>query len=214
MRTAPEWDLIIRTAQRYRQRKSWAWVVPLDRVPHFASERKLLENARLALRPEEREAVLPILDTLGTALSQLDQLLLRIGVTKLPHTVTHGDLVLGNLLFDRRTITVMDLDCYSYEPRAADFARTVSHWRRKLTELEMRTLVKVFQSRAHLAPEELECLPLLIAAYELYYAVLHVLLMLEMEAPADRIKMLTSVEEEARAVTRYHKDRGHLMALL
>ncbi len=153
VRTAPEWDIITRCAKRFRQRKSWAWVVPLDRVPRFASERKVMENARLELRPEEREAVLPILENLGAALSQLEQLLLRMGIPSLPHTATHGDFVLGNVLFNGRTMTVMDLDCYAYEPRAADFARTLSHWRRKSSELELQTLGKVFQSRAHLAPK-------------------------------------------------------------
>lgn len=213
VRTAPEWELIARTAKRYRQRKSWAWAVPLDRVPHFAAERKVLEKARLELRPEEKETVPPALDGLGSALAQLEQLLARAGVAKLPHTVTHGDFVLTNTLLDGRSATVLDLDCYSYEPRAADFARSVSHCMRRVPEAELRALARAFQSRARLAPEEMECVPLLIAAYELYYAVMHVLLMLEEEGP-DRAKMLAAIQEEAEAITRYHKERDRLTRLM
>jgi len=214
IRAVPEWDLILRTAPRYRQRKSWAWAVPLDRVPQFAAEQLITGSARTALRPADKDAVLPVLDSVETAFSPLQELFTRQHIAQRPPTFTHGDFVATNLLIQEKTAWVLDLDCYSYEPRACDFARTLSHWKRKLSEQELRTLARVFQSRARLAKEELEVIPLLICAYELYYAVMHVFLFIEEIGTEDAARTLTAIQEEAQAITRYHKERNQILSLV
>ncbi len=214
VQSVPEWDLITRAAARFRRRESWAWAVPLDRVPAFAVGQHVLADARASLRPSEQEAVSPLLEAVERALLQYDALLKEQRVAALPHTVTHGNFVPTKLLLEGAKATVLDLEGYSFEPRAADFARTLRHWGKTVPEFEVRAQAEAFRQRAGVAAEEMACIPLLICGYELYYAVGHLARLAGETEEAGRGQALAWVQREAEAVGRYHRDRGRWLGLV
>jgi len=85
--------------------------------------------------------------------------------------ISHGDFWASNICISDRGTHVLDLDCFSYEPRVADFARA-AHWFYSQHQPEQnRFLTDRFRSAAGIAPEELAPLPALVAAHNLYYLV-------------------------------------------
>jgi Ser/Thr protein kinase RdoA (MazF antagonist) len=207
IRVAPEWELIVRLARPYRQRKSWAWVVALDRVADFAREHGVLNKLR------ETKTGGPALAPLEAALADFEQALAEEQVARLPRTVTHGDLHPTNLLIEQSRVTVLDLDCYSFEPRAADLARTLSPCLGRAPDAPA-ALVRAFQARARVAEEELAVLPLLVCAHGLYYAVGHALMFLEETAEAEQAKWLASITHGTRAISWYRRERDRVLNLL
>jgi Ser/Thr protein kinase RdoA (MazF antagonist) len=207
------WDSIVCSAWKFRQRKSWAWVVPLDRVPQFATRHRVLETARRAnLSGPHGEAFLPLLDQVEAGLHEFAELLAAQRVDALPHAITHGDFWASNLQIGEDGVNVLDLDCFTYEPRVTDFARAANWYHKQHTPPENAALFARFQGPARLTAEEREALPLMMCAHDLYYAVGHVLLFLEEQEATARSRLLDSITSEAQAARRYRREREAILS--
>jgi Ser/Thr protein kinase RdoA (MazF antagonist) len=94
--------------------------------------------------------------------------------------------------------------CFSYEPRITDFARTANRYQRELNEADCALLFEQFQAKARLDREEVDALPLMMCAYDLYYAVMHILLFLEEEGnPEGQAQMIRAIEYEMKSTNLY-----------
>lgn len=223
LRPSPHWSKIVHSARKFRQRKSWAWVVPLDQVPRFAEEHKVIHRARCeAPEGPNREAFLNLLPEVYSGICKFEELLKQQGIHDLPHTVTHGDFWASNIIISdaeqaasslpHREATVLDLDCYSFEPRITDFARAANWYYKERSESENAYLLKRFQKRARLSVEEIEALPLMMCAHDLYYAVGHVFLFLQ-EDRDGQSQMIAAIQREMRAAERYQRERDTILRM-
>ncbi len=214
LRSGSRWDDIVRSAEKSRQRKGWAWVVPLDQVPAFAREHAVIERARAeAPAGPHRTPFLQLLPEVEAAIDEFDGLLEEHGVCDLPHVVTHGDFWASNIRISGSEAVVLDLDCFSFEPRIADFARAANWYYRERSATENAHLFRRFQARARLGVEEAEALPLMMCAHDLYYAVGHVLLFLCEEEPAAQSRLVRSIQSEARAAQRYRHGSASVLRM-
>jgi Ser/Thr protein kinase RdoA (MazF antagonist) len=130
-------------------------------------------------------------------------------VSQLPHTVTHGDFWASNICVSDEGSTVLDLDCYSFEPRVTDFARAANWYYQTRSASENASLFRHFQEKARLSVQEAEALPLMMCAHDLYYAIGHVLLFLH-ENPESQARLLARIQFEIRAPERYQQDRDRI----
>ena len=212
LRSGPRWDNIVCSAQKFRRRKSWAWVVALDQVPRFARQQTVIERAQ-AEAPDgpQRKTVCDLLSEVDAAVAAFDALLEEQQTRELPRTVTHGDFWVTNISISDERVVVLDLDCYSYEPRVDDFARAANWYYTQRSPSENAHLFKQFQGRARLTTEEAEALPLMMCAHDLYYAVSHVLLWLEEDDPEAQRRLIESIRSEAQAVERYRHERDEIL---
>lgn len=209
----PHWEAIVCTARKSRQRKSWAWIVPLDQVPRFAEEHKVIQKAHSeAPEGSYRRAFLDLLPEMYSGICDFQELLNEQGIHELPHTVTHGDFWASNIIISGEETAVLDLDCYSFEPRITDFARAANWYYRERSALENARLFRQFQERARLSVEEAEALPLMMCAHDLYYAVGHILLFLE-EAPGAQSQMIEGIRSEMKAAERYQQERDGILRM-
>lgn len=209
----PEWHSIRQSARKYRQRKDWAWVVPLDEIPVFAEEHGTIENAA------EKDTDCPhhkklnrLLPDLRKSLEDFRALLEENRVSELPRSVSHGDFRANNILIGDDGERVIDLDCFSYEPRITDFARAARDYYKNLGPDDGTDMLEAFQENAKLDEEEVAALPLMICALDMYYAVMHTYLFLG-ESPANREKLLKKVGTDMRACERYRNERDEIMAI-
>ena len=191
----PEWTEVECAAAVFRQRKDWAWVVPLDRVPEFARGIGAVDRMRRDPPKDSRQQFRETVDDIEACLEEFTTIAKEHGAADLPRCVTHGDLCPENLLIGSEVLTFIDLDCFTYEPRAADLARAVCRLGDNLTEQRLRELLPEFQKIAVLAREEIEAIPLLMAGYYLYYAVMHGLLYL-VDTPAERRRTAARIATE------------------
>jgi len=209
----PEWEGIERVASEFRRRKSWAWVVPLDQLPRFAREQQVIERARQeAPGGPHRQAFLDLLPEVDSRIREFDGLLRENGVHDLPHTVTHGDFWASNICISEDGAVVLDLDCFSFEPRIADFARAANWFHTDTTPQENASLLRQFQGQARLSEEELRALPLMMCAHDLYYAVGHVLLFLTEDA-ASQAHLIGQIESEVKAADRFEREGEEIMSM-
>lgn len=166
-----DWEGIVVTARRFRRRKEWAWIVPLDRLPTFVTEvalEKVLEHLPADGLARELRNLLP---GIVEAAATLQGILADHGAGELPHMVTHGDFWASNTCVSAEITHVLDLDCFSYEPRITDFAKAANWFHRKRTPAENARLFTTFQAVAQLDAKEVALLPLLMCAHDLYYLV-------------------------------------------
>lgn len=209
LRSNENWSAITATAQQYRQRKSWAWVVPLDQIPQFVESHNIISRIhdRVKRSNYKREYVNRLIALLPEAESSIyafGELIGEKGINDLPHIVTNDDFTLGNIHINDADSVVLDLDCFSYEPRISDFARTLNHYYRKLSESDHVHLLGQFQVNEQLGREEIETLLLMMCAYDLYYAIMHILLFLEEEGnPEGQQQMINAIENEIRSSDLY-----------
>jgi Ser/Thr protein kinase RdoA (MazF antagonist) len=213
VRASRQWETIVRCAGRHRQRKSWAWVVPLDQVPRFAHEQMIVDRAR-AEAPEGpyREAFLHLACEVGDSVRGFDRLLERQRVRDLSHAVTHGDFWVSNVSISEDTAAVLDLDCYSFEPRVTDFARAANWYYRERSASENAQLFREFQAHAHLGGREIETLPLMMCTHDLFYCVARTLLFMEeRESLTAQRRLIETIRAEARASERYERERDSVL---
>ena len=169
---SPHWNAILAAAKRFRRRKDWAWVVPLDRLPRFVDEIALPAlSSTGGLEGEAADRLRGLLPRLSDAASRLEQVLDGHSVADLPRLVTHGDFWASNICISEGETCVLDLDCFSHEPRVADFARSAHWYYTSCTPEQNRFLMARFHAAAGLAPEEVRALPALILAHEFYYLI-------------------------------------------
>jgi len=218
LRSNPHWETIVHAAQRFRQRKSWAWIVPLDQVPRFVSEHRIIQwaHGEAAEAPEspERNMFLDLLPEVYAKICEFKELLKEQGIRELPHTVTHGDFWASNVILSDGEAVVLDLDCFSFEPRIADFARAANWYYRERSASENADLFRRFQERARLRMEEVKALPLMMCAHDLYYAVGHVLLFLDEEGNPDGQRgMIEAIQSEMKAPERFQHERDRILRL-
>ena len=107
---------------------------------------------------------------------------------------------------------VLDLDCFSFEPRVADFARAANWFHTDRTPQENASLLRQFQGQARLSEEELRALPLMMCAHDLYYAVGHVLLFLTEDA-ASQAHLIGQIESEVKAADRFEREGEEIMSM-
>lgn len=212
LRSNPHWSTVVSRAESFRQRKSWAWAVPLDRVGRFARQHKIIERGRAEVREGPHHATyLDLLTQVDTSVREFEGLLRQKRTQELPHTVTHGDFSVNNIrIWDDRS-AVLDLDCFSFEPRTTDFARTANWCYGTVSGAEKARLLERFQLEARLSTDEVEALPLMMCAHDLYYAVGHVLLFLSEDDPEEQRHLLTSIEKETKAPHRYRLERDSIL---
>ena len=215
LRLEPDWETIVCTAQMFRQRKSWAWIVPLDQVPRFVKEHRVIQKARGDTEEGPyRKTFLDILPEVYANICKFEELLKEQKVYELPHTVTHGDFWASNVILSDGEAVVLDLDCFSFEPRIADFARAANWYYQERSASENADLFRRFQERARLHVEEAEALPLMMCAHDLYYAVGHVLLFLDEEGNPDGQKgMIEAIQSEMKAPERYQYERDRILRM-
>jgi Ser/Thr protein kinase RdoA (MazF antagonist) len=217
LRANPNWRVITSTSKKFRQRKSWAWVVPLDQIPQFFESHKVISriHERVKRGNYEREysdRLISLLHEVELSINAFVKLLDERGVGDLPHTVTHGDFTLGNIRINDGDGFVLDLDCFSYEPRIADFTRTLNHYFKKQNESVSIHLFERFQTQAKLSRGEVEVLPLMMCAYDLYYAVMHILLFLEEEGNTeDQKQMIKAIEHEIKKCEGYGSEYAEVL---
>jgi Ser/Thr protein kinase RdoA (MazF antagonist) len=198
----PRWPDVMAAAGALRQRKDWAWVVPLDRVPAFARQIGALERMRCQPAGAAARRLRPAADDVEACLGEFAEAALVRGLGDLPCAVTHGDLFPANMLIAPGDKAVLlDLDCFCHEPRAADFARAVCRLWDFGAAAEFDALREAFQGAAELPSEEMASVPLLMAGYYLYYAVVHGLLYL-VDDPQQRPSILGRIARETAACRR------------
>ena len=167
----PHWKRILSTASRFRQRKDWAWIVPLDQLPRYVDRVAMPALSSCILAGTHADRLRGLLPGMSDAASRLRQMLDAQSVSSMPHMISHGDLWASNICISEAGTHVLDLDCFSYEPRMTDFARA-AHWYYAKHKLEEnRHLMARFRSIADIGPEELRAVPALIFAHDLYYLV-------------------------------------------
>ncbi len=164
---SPHWDAIVGTAKRLRRRKDWAWIVPLDQLPHFAQEIAIPKVSDELPRGSTAGKLGEALPGLLWAAAVLQELLVDQSVGELPHMVTHGDFWASNIVISGEGTHVLDLDCFSYEPRVADFARSAHWYHAERTPHENSRLMSRFRILTGLRDEEVQILPALIYAHDL-----------------------------------------------
>ncbi|MEW6686195.1 MAG: phosphotransferase [Candidatus Edwardsbacteria bacterium] len=206
LRSHSLWDAIVCNAQKFRQRKSWAWVIPLDQVPRFVEECKIIQKAESEVSDSPyRERFLNLLPQVYSGICKFDRILKEQEIHTLPHMVTHGDFHPSNVFVsNKKEVAVFDLDCYSFEPRITDFARAANWYYNKRSGLEKARLFKKFQMHAHLSEEEIEALPLMMCAHDLYYAVGHIILF-PGEPEDNQYRLIKSIQRELKAPERYQR---------
>ena len=128
----------------------------------------------------------------------------------MPHIITHGDFHPSNVFISNEETAVFDLDCYSFEPRITDFARAANWYYNKRNPSERALLFRKFQEHACLSKDEIEALPLMMCAHDLYYAVGHILLFLN-EAPDGQSQLVKSIQAEMKAPERYQLERDKIL---
>ena len=218
LRSNPDWETIVCTARTFRHRKSWAWIVPLDQVPRFVDEHRIIQwaHGEAAEAPEspERNAFLDLLAEVYTKICEFEELLKEQGICELPHTVTHGDFWASNVILSHGEGVVLDLDCFSFEPRITDFARAANRYYQERSASENADLFRQFQERARLRMEEAGSLPLMMCAHDLYYAVGHVLLFLdEAGNPDGQRGMIEAIRSEMKAPERVQRERDSILRM-
>jgi Ser/Thr protein kinase RdoA (MazF antagonist) len=193
-------------------------------VPRFAEEHKLIHRARCeAPEGPNREVFLDLLPEVYSGIHKFEELLKQQGIHDLPHIVTHGDFWASNIIIisdseqavsslPHSEATVLDLDCYSFEPRITDFARAANWYYKERSESENAYLLKRLQEKARLSAEEIEVLPLMMCAHDLYYAVGHVFLFLEEGINGQR-QMIAAIQREMRAAERYQRERDRILRM-
>lgn len=214
LRSGSQWNTIVCRARKFRQRKSWAWVVPLDQVPRFAEEQRVIRRAQ-AKAPGNagRRSLSSLLPELEPSIARVRDLFEEQSVSELPHMVTHGDFWASNICISDAGAVVLDLDCYSFEPRVTDFAKAANWYYRQQSPSENAALFRQFQAHAQLALEEAELLPLMMCAHDLYYAVSHVLMVLDEQDPAARSRTTESIRSEMEAPRRYQRERDAILRM-
>ena len=130
----------------------------------------------------------------------------------LPRTVTHGDFWASNICLSEDDLVVLDLDCFSLEPRVADFARAANWFHGDRTPQENASLLREFQSHARLSESELRALPLMMCAHDLYYAVGHVLLFLT-EDVGRQAHLIGRIECEMKAADRFEREGEEMLSV-
>ncbi|UCH35913.1 MAG: phosphotransferase [Armatimonadota bacterium] len=203
LKSDERWPEIVACARKYRQRKPWAWVVPLDQVPSFARQQRVIERARtegpLGINAAEFAS---LVSELERAITDFEDLLVSSGVREMPHTVTHGDLWPSNIVVDRQGAVVLDLDCYSLEPRVTDFARAASLFLQGRSGARNAHLFQRFQARARLSQREADVLPLMMCAFDLYHGASRLLLLLAEPKLEDRARLVPVIRSDAQAAQR------------
>ncbi len=192
---SPHWDAILSTARRFRRRKDWAWIVPLDQVPRFVDEEALPRLRACSSTGRLADELRCVLSRLSDAALQLAKMLAGNSVSRLPHIVSHGDFWASNICISRQGTYVLDLDCFSYEPRVADFARAAHWFYPQHSPEENRFLLDRFLSVSRIGPEELKPLPVLICSHSLYYSV-GAALRFPGESAAEQSKILEEIRVE------------------
>lgn len=214
LRSNPHWETIACTAQKFRQRKSWAWVVPLDQIPRYEKEHRVIQRARSeAPDGTHLKTFLDLLPEVNSSICKFEELLKEQNIYELPHTIAHGDFWVSNISISDGGAVVLDLDCYSFEPRITDFARAANWYYEERCAFENAYLFSQFQERARLSMEEAEALPLMMCAHDLYYAVGHVLLFLEEDEPDAQDRLIKSIQSELKAPERYQQERDRILRM-
>ncbi|MFA5031733.1 MAG: phosphotransferase [bacterium] len=196
----PELKPIIKSAKKFRRRKSWAWVVPLDKVPEFAKEHPVIRKIPTGKHHKILSSLLP---ELQSNICEFEELLKKHRIHELPHIVTHGDFWASNIVISGKEAVILDMDCYSFEPRITDFAKAANFYYKEHSNSENASLFKEFQKYAKLSKEEIETLPLLMCAHDLYYAVGHLFL--------GDLPSIRAIKLEMKAAQRYKKEHGKIL---
>ncbi len=204
---ARHWNTILSTARRFRQRKDWAWIVPLDQLPRFVDELAMPALSARGPANPQGDRLRGLLPGLSEAASRLRGMLDAQSVSSLPHMISHGDFWASNICISDRGTHVLDLDCFSYEPRVTDFARAAHWWYDQHTPAENRFLMDRFGSVAGLAPEELKALPALVCAHKLYYLV-GAALRFRGESDAEQAKIAKEILAGLGAVSEWDRERS------
>ena len=109
-------------------------------------------------------------------------------------------------------VLVLDMECYGFEPRITDFARTANWFYKKRTPTEKADLLRRFQQQAQLTVTEIEILPLMMCAHDLYYAVLHLFLFLVQDDDlAEQQRLIGAIQWEMRAAERFERERDTIL---
>ena len=208
LRASPCWENITQVAGAFRQRKDWAWVIPRDRIPGFFEEHRIAQLVR-SRTPDGPlgQAFLGLIPRVEAGLGRFGEMLTKRGVHQMPHTVTHGDFGPMNIRLSDSGPVVLDLDCFSCEPRVTDFARNAGSYYSDWPPDDRQDLFWRFQERAQLSRDELEILPLMMCAENVYYAVGHLLLFV-MDSPEEQKRLLPQIRHEISALDRLPREEG------
>jgi Ser/Thr protein kinase RdoA (MazF antagonist) len=213
IRSNPQWESIIRSAAKFRRRKSWAWIMPLDQVPRFAMDHMVFQKARSEVPEGPHSSIfLALLSEVYASICKFEDLLKKHGIHDMPHTVTHGDFWASNIVVSDDEAAVLDLYCYSFEPRVTDFARAANWYYRDWNELQNACLFRQFQEHAQITKEEAEALPMMMCAHDLYYAIGHILLFLEEDSDA-QARLITSIQSEMKSPERYESEKDKILRM-
>jgi len=211
LRPSAQWDRIVRVAGAFRQRKDWAWVFPRDRISGFFEEHRVAEHVRSeAPGGPLGRAFRELVPRVEAGLRRFGRLLEKRGVPQMPHTVTHGDFRPTNIRRSHSGSAVLDLDCFCFEPRVTDFARDAGTYLDGCSQSDCRDLFTRFQERARLSLDELELLPLMICAEDVYYAVGHLLLFV-VDSPDGQERLLSQIQREISAVDRLSREEANVL---
>jgi len=188
--------------------------VPLDQIPRYEKEHRVIQRARSeAPDGTHLKTFLDLLPQVYSSICKFEELLKEQNIYELPHTIAHGDFWVSNISISDGGAVVLDLDCYSFEPRITDFARAANWYYKERCAFENTYLFSQFQERARLSMEEAEALPLMMCAHDLYYAVGHVLLFLEEDEPDAQDQLIKSIQFELKAPERYQQERDRILRM-
>jgi len=204
--TSPHWDAVLSTAKRFRRRKDWAWIVPLDQLPPFMDEIAMPALSECDLVGAHADGLKSLLPGLSDAGQRLRDILDAQSVSRLRHMISHGDFWASNICLSELGTTVLDLDCFCFEPRIADFARSAHWYHAKHAPEENRFLMARFCSIAGLGPEEVRPLSTLILAHELYYLV-GAALRFSGESEAEQAEIVTEIRTGLERLRGWDRER-------
>jgi Ser/Thr protein kinase RdoA (MazF antagonist) len=171
IKKTPHWNLILSAARRLRRRKDWAWIFPLDHLPRFIENTAKQKLSSCNLAGKKADDLKILLPGLYQASRELGKMLAAQSIDSLPRMISHGDLWTSNICISGSGTCILDLDCFSHEPRITDFARAAHWYHARNSVEENRLLISRFSNIAEVTEEEIRILPSLIYARDLYFLV-------------------------------------------
>ncbi len=167
-------------ARQPRQRKTWAWIVPLAETLGFLDRIGIEQRVGEALPPSSAEATLHLVRGGRLRVEQVSRQL-----SDLPGMLTHNDYGQYNVLFGRDgRVAVIDFDLLCWESPAANLARAISvaarkEWMGPFEPGLAATYLAAYESERPLGDPERQALPALLRLFVLQYVIFHALLCVE-----------------------------------